>query len=842
MIGIKCAACGKTFEVPDDQSGKNARCPDCGAIVFVPTVASEAQAPQSADKKEEKSKHFLSPLEMVLILVILGIMIAFVVYQVVAEKPASSEPAGNAQLVRERIERENRIEVGCLANMERIAAAISKYSEELEALPPDLSALKESGHLEAGVPLFCEKSKYAYYRSEAVASKGVVEDPVLVADSGSVHRGGRHVIRTSGKTEFLKEEEFRSLLAAQQAESQKLDAQQDKTERERRKREDKARELMIAAATAKNSGKLQEADATYERLLDEYQDTEVFKNHKDDIEAERISINFTIALAAARVLVRQLRLDEAKVAYARISENVGDKYKEAVERELENVKLIENSRSLRTMGDLGGAMEQYENLGGTSADAFWKRMAHELSTEIENYRKEAAALFESAQQALKAGRNSRALSMFMSLADNYSHSAQAPEVSPLIEKLVGEVPYRERFLPKSGMIDEDMSRAITDGLAWLALNQQPDGGWKSSSAGGSALDETALTGLAMLCFLAEGITHVSGQYRGEVAGAVNKLRAAQKDDGLIGDPASPTCRLGHAFAMLALCELRNMTDDDELAPVCQKALGYAIGIQEPGTGWRLGEKKAPEDIVLTAWMQLGMLSARTGRLKFLEGLLEGALNSFNSASDADGRVNYARPTDQTRPQRMLPGYQSALVATAAAAFGRLASGENPSAPKLKGALAFVREDLPNVSRANFPYFFFGTCSLFHADELSYRQWKWPLKKVLLSLQLREGADAGAWDMGQFSDFRGGKVYPTALAILSFQAPYNYFADVNIRERLKEVEPEKGPEVTVILESGAPITGNVVSETDEQITIEIVKGTYKGQMTFSKKEVKDIIRK
>ena len=85
MIGIKCAACGRTFEVPDEQSGKNAKCPDCGAIVFVPTVGTRRIEPVEADTVEtqtEKPKHLLSPLEMLLILVILGIMIVFVIFRV----------------------------------------------------------------------------------------------------------------------------------------------------------------------------------------------------------------------------------------------------------------------------------------------------------------------------------------------------------------------------------------------------------------------------------------------------------------------------------------------------------------------------------------------------------------------------------------------------------------------------------------------------------------------------------------------------------------------------------------------------------------------------------------
>ncbi len=902
MIGIKCAACGKSFEVPDTESGKNTRCPDCGATVFVPVVgALEHETPASVapTEKIEKPKHFLSPLEMVLILAILGIMIVFVVYRVVIDKPERTQPVAvsegtrllleeakkikgvndadlgrlrkvtvaieqwdavwskslvislvdeirkmeTAEELRERIEeleKDKQVETACRDNMVKVADALNEYRQQHKVFPPDLGSLKETGILEGGVPLFCKKGRYAYYMREAVAAQGVVEDPILVADAGPVHRGGRNVIRMSGKVEHLDEKTFGDTVDAQQEEFAKLAASRDEGERKKKEREREAGKLMVEAATANQSGNPQEALEIYDRLLSEYADTELVKSEEGEIDLKKARILFTMEIENTRELVRQLRLDEAKAAYEKLGENASEEHKKMLEDELGGVSLIENGRALHSLGDLSGALEQYTKLGGATTDPFWKRIAHELSTEIENYRKEAAALFTAAENALKAGRKVRALSLAMSLRDNYTHSAEWPKVKPIIAELIGEVPYCERFGPKEKLLDKNTITAINNGLGWLALKQS-DGGWKSSSTGKSALDELSLTGLVTLCFLAEGNTHLSGLYRGVVAGAVNKLKAAQKDSGLIGDPASPMHRLSHAFALLALCELRNMTDDESLTPVCQKALDYAIKIQETGTGWRLADKRAPSDIMLTTWMQLGMLSASAGKLKFLEGLLDGALNTYNAASDAEGRVNYSKPSDLTRPQRHLPSYQAALTATASAAYGKLASGSDPRAAKLRGAIKFLRDNLPNRTRTNFPFFFFGTYTLFQADELTYKEWKWALKRVLLQSQLTEGKDAGAWDMGQFSDFRGAKIYPSALAVLSLQAPYNFFAGVNLRAKTRKEVP-KGPEVTLVFKDGVRISGRLLSETDEKVTIEIVKGTTRGEMTFNRKDIREIKRK
>jgi DNA-directed RNA polymerase subunit RPC12/RpoP/predicted RNA-binding protein len=837
MIGIKCAACGCTFEVPDDQSGKNARCPNCSATVFVPTVGpTEIETPASKAPTEmvEKPRRLLTPLEVVLILVILAMMAAFIVFW--AFRPeGTTRTAGNVDAVRQKAERERDAEIECAANMEKIAEALAKYREEHKEFPDDLAALKEAGLFEAGEPLSCKKGKYDYHKASAVASKDIVKDRVLVSDSEPVHRGGRNVVRIHSEegealfVDFLKEEQFLEVIAAQQAEYENIVKKQDKKAQEKKAREQEASKLLLAASEAYLAGDAEAARELYKKLVEEYADTELMKENSELVRTRRITIEFNTAVGLAREYVQQLRLDGAREAYAKIAAEASDEQKATIEAEFAAVKLVEDGRALQKLGDLDGALEKFKELGSSTEEPFWKRIARELASEIDTYRREAAGLLKAAEEALKEGKKVKAFSLFRSLVDNYPYAAEAPQARPRVEELAGEVAYSERFLPKDKLIDEKAANA---------LQQQPDGAWKGSSTGKNALDEIALTGLVMLCFLGEGNTHVSGQHRAVLAKAVARLKSAQKDSGLIGDESSPAYRMSHALGLFALSELRNMTGDDELEPVCQKAVNYAIQIQEPGHGWRLADKKAPADISLTAWMQFGMLSAARGELKFLRGLLDGAVNACNAATDEKGRVNYTEPAEQTRPLRHLPEYQDCLTSTAAAVLMKLLSGGDATTTRMKGGFDFINASTPNGTRTNFAYFLFGTYALWQADELAYRQWKWALYSVLLPGQLREGKDAGAWDMGQFSDFRGGKMYPTALAILALQAPYNHFASVNLREAKKEEKPQR-PEITLILQDDARITGTLVSETEDKITIEITRGATRVEMTFDKKDIKEI---
>lgn len=875
MIEIKCATCGNTFQVPDERSGMDAQCPGCGAMTLVPTVSTpepeaaqpealepkalEPKAPEpetletEAPKEEapvaeppaevaQKPQRFLSPLELALILAILGIVVALVIYRVVNEEPPAPVPLSEEEVHRQIIEREKQLAQECFNRMEKIAGALKNYQEKHKALPPDLDALKEAGVLGADVRLFCPKTKsrYMYFAREAVAAQGVVEDPVLVADPERAHLDSRIVIRLSGAVEWRKEDVVREILAAQRKEFEKLDAAKTKAALERMKRERDAGDLMVAAATSIQTGKPAEAIKIYQKLLDDYADTEVVEKSKVEIEVKVKSIVFNVDLEEVRKLVQQLRLDEARSAYAKLARDATKDQKKVVESELENIKQIEKGTTLYFFGDLDGALELYNELGSTTADPFWKKMAHELAMDVQKYRQDAAALFKSAQAAEEKDLKVRALSLYMSVRDSYPHSAQAPKAPPKIAELVSEVPYRERFLPKDKLLDAKTAKAIRNGLVYLALKQQPDGSWKSRSTGIRALDDVALTGLVMLCFLAEGSTHLSGDYRVFVAKALERLKAVQKKSGLVGDTKKPNYRMSHALALLALCELRNMTDDDELTSACKRAVYFAIKLQEMGMGWRLAEQKAPEDIMLTTWMQLGMLSAASGEIEFLPGLLEGAGNTYNASSNSEGRVHYEGLEDSTQPRRRLPRYQASLIATAAAAYGKLATGADTGTTRLKGAISFLNENLPSQSMANFPYFFFGTYAVWQVEELTFRQWNWALKAALLPTQLTEGKDAGAWDMGRYSNFRGGKIYPTALALLSLQAPYNHFACVDRRAEAKKPGP-KGPEVTLVFkEDGSELTGTLVSETDEEITIEIVRGSGSVRMIYKKEEIEKII--
>src|SRR3954453_16972546 len=124
-------------------------------------------------------------------------------------------------------------------------------------------------------------------------------------------------------------------------------------------------------------------------------------------------------------------------------------------------------------------------------------------------------------------------------------------------------------------MDEATKKATAKALAWLARQQNTDGSYSD----GGYVHNTAITGFAMLAFMAQGHLPNQGLYGPEVAKAARFLMASQrKEDGyLVG--ARGGNMYCHGMATLALAELWGQTGDDELRPVVHKALELIIKSQ-----------------------------------------------------------------------------------------------------------------------------------------------------------------------------------------------------------------------------------------------------------------------
>src|SRR5262249_38734896 len=134
---------------------------------------------------------------------------------------------------------------------------------------------------------------------------------------------------------------------------------------------------------------------------------------------------------------------------------------------------------------------------------------------------------------------------------------------------------------------------------WLQRQQKSNGNWVID---GSAKDDIAATGLALLPFLAAGETHKpppgkETRYTRTVENGLKYLLGKQRANGDFSGKRDMAC---NALATFALCEAYAMTCDPTLKRSAQLALDFVVKAQHPAGGWRYNPGD-PGDTSVTGW-------------------------------------------------------------------------------------------------------------------------------------------------------------------------------------------------------------------------------------------------
>jgi hypothetical protein len=352
-------------------------------------------------------------------------------------------------------------------------------------------------------------------------------------------------------------------------------------------------------------------------------------------------------------------------------------------------------------------------------------------------------------------------------------------------------------------------RAVLAGLEWLARHQSPDGRWslvhyashleapstrdlyhvewsgreRRSSVGGSrraARGDTAATGLALLAFLGRGESHTrDGPFRQVVARGLAWLLAQQQQRD--GDLRGGGNLYMHAIAAFALCEAYAFTRDPALRAPAQAAIDFVARSQNPVRGgWRYTPYPESDDVDTSVfgWMVMALKSAGVGGLDVDRQCLLRAEAYLESArmSTAGGRYAYQPGRPRTSIAMTAQGFFSHLVLGSMLEEGRRTrfDPERASSESTRFLLANLprAEDMEGV---NFYYWYYSTLALYQAGGEAWSLWNERLSALLVALQVgeEEGTAAGSWDPRGERGNTGGRVYSTALCVLSLEVYYRY---------------------------------------------------------------------
>ena len=327
---------------------------------------------------------------------------------------------------------------------------------------------------------------------------------------------------------------------------------------------------------------------------------------------------------------------------------------------------------------------------------------------------------------------------------------------PLIEKLGGS---------------KQSEDAVARALSYLSREQEPDGRWTYVTPGsergerGRFPHDTALTGLATLCFLAADHTPSrTGPYREAVANGVNFLITRQKANGdlrgsMPGGGSDAGNMYDHAIATLALAEAALMTGDAKTSEAAMKGAQFIVRAQNRETGgWRYTPGEYGDTSVF-GWQVMALHSAQQLGFEWPQESRDRARKYVQMASRGQNKVLAGYQ----------PGHGATPPMTAELLFSRILLGDKLTPEAQEEACAY----LTRQSQSDFYGMYYASLSLIQLRNETWDRWNRQTRDALVAMQRRGGDDDGCWDMNIRWGERAGRVYSTALGCLTLEVYYRY---------------------------------------------------------------------
>jgi len=319
---------------------------------------------------------------------------------------------------------------------------------------------------------------------------------------------------------------------------------------------------------------------------------------------------------------------------------------------------------------------------------------------------------------------------------------------------------KQRALRAGGGSDAT-ERAVRLALEWLKQHQDDDGGWLANRSE----NRTAVTGLAVLCFLGAGESESSRDYGRTVKTALEFLLNRQSPDGTYPRTNNYTLAIG-TMALAEACVMDGRTD---VARAASRGVEEILKRQCPAGGWDYNLPGTRNDMSVSGWVIMALKSASVGRIlgaekaypKFRE------LIDETIGSRAGGWYSVHRPE---RVERL----RTADAMHAVCMLSRLFMGEHGTRPLLEGA-AMQAKKLPVWGSRHTYRVYYATLAIFQVGGSSWRTWNRHVARMLVKNQRQDGDFKGSWDAGQGHGEDTGRAYITSLCCLTLEVYYRYAA-------------------------------------------------------------------
>lgn len=365
---------------------------------------------------------------------------------------------------------------------------------------------------------------------------------------------------------------------------------------------------------------------------------------------------------------------------------------------------------------------------------------------------------------------------------------------------------------------------VEAGLQWLADHQNREGYWSATTfnqdskrtgahrtyniefvrpgeadgdKGWEGVVDVGLTGLALLAFTTAGYDHKTGDYRNTIRQAVIYLRKVQSNDGCFGAKDDDHFVYNHSICMMALAEVYGLSLDLALKPLVERAVDFALRAQNPGMGWRYDIARGTNDSSVTGWMVLALHTCEYVGVHFDNSkVYGGAAAWFDMVTvDVNGypRTGYDSPGSPcSRLRSAMDVYDQtpsmdAIYIMSMLFMGKAELGDSKIRALARGCVE--RDNLPQWthSKLDMYYWYYASLALYQVGGNVWDTWRNSVMKVLMDNQRgfhpedkKAGrvskellAEHGSWDAVDAWSSCGGRVYATAMGVLTLESVKRY---------------------------------------------------------------------
>jgi hypothetical protein len=319
--------------------------------------------------------------------------------------------------------------------------------------------------------------------------------------------------------------------------------------------------------------------------------------------------------------------------------------------------------------------------------------------------------------------------------------------------------------------------AVLKSLQWLKNNQSPDGSWRGQ-------DITAMTGLALLAYLAHGEVPGSKEFGEPVTKGIKNLLTRQDARGFFSKNV-----YAHAIATYAMAEAFTLTRILELKTPLEKGVRIILDGQQPNGGFDYNYRKEQRfDTSVTGWQIQALKAALIAGIK-LPGLEEALQRSARFlqneafAGDGSGFV-YEGKNGSTAAK----GGRPSMTGVGTLCLQMLGKPASPQVRIGLKALHKAELDWPDSGKAGVYSGYYVTQAKFQGgDKAEWLRWNKQMQNKLLARQHPDGH----WEQGDYDN--GSHVYTTALCTLMLEVYYRYlptYAKQPESVPLKDRSPEE----------------------------------------------------